>query len=218
MKTLDLTSVSPRTLKRWKAQGAPLGDDSRLRAWLLPDGGDIQSVNFETETKMLQLAVRMAQGRREMQRTPEAREYWHHIYPELTKDHPGRWGQVTSRGEAQVVRLALVFSLLDGGEHIALVHLKAAEAVWKYCSESARWAFMESRFSRNAQSILNALEQGPLSLAQISRDIFNKNVNRDQIADCIREIENETIIEKQTTGGRDATVISLRAQSEDPKP
>jgi len=34
MKTLDLTSVSPRTLKRWKAQGAPLGDDSRLRAWL----------------------------------------------------------------------------------------------------------------------------------------------------------------------------------------
>lgn len=31
---LNLTLVSPRTLKRWKAQGAPLEDDSRLRAWL----------------------------------------------------------------------------------------------------------------------------------------------------------------------------------------
>jgi len=188
------------------------------RTKLLPDGGDIQSVDFSTEIKMLQLAIRMAQGKGEMQRTPEAREYWHDIYPELTKDHPGRWGQVTSRGEAQVVRLALVYSLLDGGEHIALSHLKAAEAVWKYCSESARWAFMESRFSKNAQSILNALDQGPLSLAQISRDVFNKNVNRNQISDCIREIENEIIIEKQTTGGRDATVISLRTQPEDVNP
>lgn len=34
MKTLDLASVSPRTLKRWKAQGAPMADDFRLRAWL----------------------------------------------------------------------------------------------------------------------------------------------------------------------------------------
>lgn len=34
MKNLDLSTVSPRTIKRWKAAGAPLEDDSRLRAWL----------------------------------------------------------------------------------------------------------------------------------------------------------------------------------------
>ena len=185
------------------------------RTKLLPDGGDIQSVNFETETKMLQLAVRMAQARGEIQRTPEAREYWHHIYPELSKDHPGRWGQATSRGEAQVVRLALVYSLLDGGEHIALSHLKAAESVWNYCSESARWAFMESRFSRHAHSVLNALAQGPMTLSRISVDVFKGNVHRNEIEECIREIGNEITITKQPTGGRDATVISLRTPPEE---
>jgi hypothetical protein len=34
MKNLNLCEISPRTLKRWKAAGAPLEDDARLRTWL----------------------------------------------------------------------------------------------------------------------------------------------------------------------------------------
>jgi|GEM_PF-5283653 len=34
MKTLDLSSVSSKTITRWRAAGAPLANDSRLRAWL----------------------------------------------------------------------------------------------------------------------------------------------------------------------------------------
>lgn len=178
----------------------------------LPDGGLIESVDFSTEIKMLKQAVQLAHQRGQMKRTPEARDYWHAIYPTLTQDHPGRWGQVTSRAEAQVVRLALVFALLDGGEHIALSHLKAAEAVWNYCSASAQWAFMESRFTRPAVRILNSLEQGPLTLKQISCDVFQRHASTAEIEGCIREIESLLVITKQPTGGRDATVISLRAQ------
>ena len=161
---------------------------------------------------MLKQAVQLAHQRGQMKRTPEARDYWHAIYPTLTQDHPGRWGQVTSRAEAQVVRLALVFALLDGGEHIALSHLKAAEAVWDYCSASAQWAFMESRFTRPAVRILNSLEQGPLTLKQISCDVFQRHASTAEIEGYIREIESLLVITKQPTGGRDATVISLRAQ------
>ena len=182
------------------------------RTKLLPDGGDIQSVTFDTEIRLLRRAAQLARERGEMKRTSEAREYWHTIYPNLTKDHHGRWGQVTSRAEAQVVRLALIFSVLDGAEEIALAHLQAAEAVWNYCSESARWAFMESRFSRHAQGILNALGQGPLTLAQISREVFSNNASQNEIEECLREIESLITVEKKTTGGRDATVIALRVQ------
>ncbi|MCX6972269.1 MAG: DUF3987 domain-containing protein [Verrucomicrobia bacterium] len=187
------------------------------RTKLLPDGGSIKSVNFDTEIKMLKLATSHARTKGELAWSPEAKAYWRHIYGALTQDHPGRWGQVTSRGEAQVVRLSLLYALLDGGEQIGIEHLKAAESVWKYCSESARWAFMESRFSRHAQSILNALAQGPMSLTRISADVFKANVHRNEIEECIREIENEITITKQPTGGRDATVISLRAQQEEQK-
>lgn len=180
------------------------------RSKLLPDGGNIAEVSFEKEIIMVQECVRLAQQRGEMKRTDEAREYWHIIYPILTDDHPGRWGQVTSRGEAQVVRLALVFSLLDGGEHITLNHLKAAEAVWNYCSESARWAFTESRFSRPAQQVLTALEQGPLSLTDISRNVFSGNAPRTAIEGIIREIKELTAVEKLPTGGRNETRVSLR--------
>ena len=188
------------------------------RTKLLPDGGEIQSVDFSTEIKMLKQAVQLAHQRGQMKRTPEARDYWHAIYPTLTQDHPGRWGQVTSRAEAQVVRLALVFALLDGGEHIGLPHLKAAHAVWNYCSASAQWAFMESRFSRPAGRILNILEQGPLTLKQISCDVFQRHASTAEIEGYIREIESLLLITKQPTGGRDATIISLRAQpSETPQ-
>ena len=159
---------------------------------------------------MLRRAIRTARTKGEIKLSEEARRYWHEIYPDLTKDLPGRWGEVTSRAEAQVIRLALIYCLLDGKECIEVSHLQAAEALWNYCSESARWAFMEFQFSRNAQKLLAALENGPLTLAQISRDVFRGNLARGQIEAALREIEDRIIIETRATNGRDATVISLR--------
>ena len=77
---------------------------------------------------------------------------------------------------------------------------------------------MESRFSRHAQGILNALGQGPLTLAQISREVFSNNANRNEIEACIQEIETLITMEKHPTGGRDATVFSLRVQPPDSNP
>jgi len=182
------------------------------RTKLLPDGGNIGEVCFKEEIKWLQEAIKLAQGRGEMKRTPEARDYWHFIYPNLTADNPGRWGQVTSRGEAQVVRLSLVFALFDGGSHIALEHLKAAEAVWNYCNESARWAFMESRYSDGARKILAALQSGPKTLSDISK-VFNNNSTEALIQGYLSEIKDLITIETQETAGRWVTIIRLKEES-----
>jgi hypothetical protein len=180
------------------------------RTRLLPDGGEIQSEDFTKEIEALRIAIRSARNRGEIKLSEEARRYWHEIYLDLTKDLPGRWGEVTSRSEAQVLRLALIYCLLDGGECIQVSHLQAAEALWNYCSESARWAFVEFQFSRNAQKLLAALESGPLALAQISKDVFRGNLEQARIEAALHEIKDRTIIVRHATRGRDATVISLR--------
>ena len=49
---------------------------------------------------------------------PEAREIWKSIYSDLSEGHPGLFGAVTSRAEAQVVRLALIYALTDASPEI----------------------------------------------------------------------------------------------------
>ncbi|MGH8603344.1 MAG: DNA-primase RepB domain-containing protein, partial [Gammaproteobacteria bacterium] len=64
---------------------------------------------------------------------------WGAIYESLTEDRAGVLGAVTSRSEAQVLRLALLYSALDPhASMIEVQHLKAAVAVWQFCDESAR--------------------------------------------------------------------------------
>lgn len=182
------------------------------RSKVLPEGGAFDQMSFMEEREALDRVVSLAQTRGEMRRTPEAREYWRAIYPELTKEIKGRWGEVTSRGEAQVIRLALLYTLLDGEKEIGVVHLRAAKAMWEYCRESARWAFNESKFSRDAQRILNALEFEPRTLKQIS-DIFNHNLNQIEIREALKELQDYIEIGERKTPGRSVKVVSLKKQT-----
>jgi len=51
--------------------------------------------------------------------TPAARAIWQAVYPELSEGSGGLHGSVTARAEAQCIRLALVYALLDGVDHPA---------------------------------------------------------------------------------------------------
>ena len=48
-----------------------------------------------------------------MKRDEKARELWEEVYPELSDGQPGLVGDVTSRAEAQVLRLAALYAVLD---------------------------------------------------------------------------------------------------------
>jgi Protein of unknown function (DUF3987) len=72
--------------------------------------------------KDLAAAVRYAhecaQKKPEVRLSNKAADHWANVYPELTRDHPGILGAVTSRAEAQTLRLALTFALFDGADII----------------------------------------------------------------------------------------------------
>jgi len=180
------------------------------RTKLLPDGGEIEKVDFSEVIVSLQQAVRLARSCTEIKRSTEARECWHSIYPELTKELHGRWGEVTSRGEAQVVRLSLLFSLIEGCPQIEIAHLKAAEALWKYCRDSARWAFKDSTYSSNAQKLMNALEHsGGLTRTQITA-VFSNHIKAKELDAVIEEIDSLIDVTLMITGGAPAEFITLR--------
>ena len=64
-----------------------------------------------------------------------------------------------ARAEAQVIRLSLVYALLDGKDVIDTAHLKAAMAVWAYCDELATQIFGDSIGDPVADDILVALRR-----------------------------------------------------------
>ena len=106
------------------------------RSKLLPDGGFITSVDFQPLIKRLRDAYEFGRKAGEFRRDECAGRLWKDVYPKLSEGKPGLFGAVTSRGEAQVMRLAGLYAVLDRSQVIGVSHLRAALAAWKYCEDS----------------------------------------------------------------------------------
>lgn len=106
------------------------------RSKCLPEGGNIQDVNLNPLIQRLDKAIRYARTVGEMRRDDQARQIWWEVYPELSEGHPGLFGAVTSRAEAQVLRLSCIYALLDCSAVVRKEHLLAALGLWEYCEAS----------------------------------------------------------------------------------
>jgi hypothetical protein len=112
----------------------------------------------------------------EMHRDEEARVIWHAVYGDLSEGKPGMFGAITSRAECLVVRLSMVYAVLDHSSVIKAAHLKAALAVWRYCEDSVRFIFGDSLGDETADEILRQLRSRPDGMTRTEiRDHFQKN-------------------------------------------
>lgn len=138
------------------------------RSNVLPDGGCVPESEIEPLEARLRGAVRYAQslGECELRRDPFARELWHAMYTDLSEGKPGLLGAVISRAEAQVLRLACTYALLDQSQVIRGEHLLAAHAVWDYCEASARFIFGDALGDPLADELLSRLKQSPDGLTR----------------------------------------------------
>jgi len=152
------------------------------RSKILPEGGQLTEVDVASFVKRLKQAIKTAKGTGELKRDEGAKAIWHKVYGKLSEGATGLFGAVTSRAEAQVMRLACLYALLDGCSVIKSTHLKAALAVWEYCEASARHIWGDALGDPVADDILSALRGSPTghTRTQIS-DLFGRNRNKDQI-------------------------------------
>jgi hypothetical protein len=147
------------------------------RSKQLPEGGELDAVDFDSLTRRFQAAVEFARTvPEEMKRGNKARRLWLDVYPDLSEGKAGLLGAVTSRGEAQVMRIACIYALLDRSPFIRVEHLRAALALWKYCEASARYIFGDSLGDPVADELLKALRNNPKGLTRTEiRDLFAHN-------------------------------------------
>ena len=109
--------------------------------------------------------------------TDGAKQLWCEIYPVLSAGQPGLLGAITARAEAQTMRLALIYALLDGVGEIDRVHIQAGLAMWAYCEASARYIFGDLLGNKTADAILATLRRrapSGLTRSEIS-DVFGRN-------------------------------------------
>jgi DNA-binding MarR family transcriptional regulator len=100
------------------------------------------------------------------------------------------FGSVTGRAEAQVVRLSLIYALLDRSGVIRLQHMLAALAVWDYCEASARFVFADSLGDPDADRILAELRRVPEGLTRTEiRDLFQRHRSEVVISNALARLE-----------------------------
>jgi VirE N-terminal domain len=182
------------------------------RSKLLPDGGELHTANLAPLTRRLRQALDFARKAALIERSDAARDLWHERYPLLTADQPGLFGALTNRAEAQVMRLALIYALLDCSPQIDVVHLQAALAVWDFCHHSTRFLFGESLGDRAADRIQDELHcAGLRGLTRNDlREVFNRNLTSAKIEAALGLLHRQKLAhwskEPRAGGGRPAIV------------
>jgi hypothetical protein len=179
------------------------------RSKMLPDGGHMERVDVASLVRRLTDAVDFAKEVDEVRRDDEARELWHDVYPRLSAERPGLLGAMTSRAEAQVVRLSLLYALLDCSQTIRVEHLRAALALWGYCERSAAYTFGTALGDEVADTIARALRASRDGLTRTEiRDLFGRNKKGGEIDRALGVLLEHGLVwnEHVETQGRPAEV------------
>ncbi len=170
------------------------------RSKSLPDGGNLQDDDLEPIRAHVCEAVRFASSAGKIDRTPEARKLWHEVYPRLSRDRFGLLGSMTTRAEAQVLRLSVLYAALDMSSVVKVEHLKAALAIWDYSERSAEYVFGSSLDNRTADTLLAELRQAPevgLTRTEMLHNVFNKNKTAGEIAEALRLLHDNNLAHPQ---------------------
>jgi hypothetical protein len=120
-------------------------------------------------------------------------------------------GAITGRAEAQVIRLALVYALLDGGPEITGEHLQAALALWEYAEASARYIWGDALGDPIADEIWRVLRQagvGGKTRTELHH-LFGRHRSANEIGRALARLATAgkaAAVLRSDTGGRPAEV------------
>ena len=178
------------------------------RSKLLPEGGSLTDEDWQEVVAGLREAIRFGQVEGVLKRDTEARELWAEVYESLSEGRPGLCGAITSRAEAQVMRIAVIYAVLDCSTEIRVEHLRAALAVWNYCEVSAQYIFGDALGDETADAILAGLyaaESDGLSRTAI-RDLFKRHKSASDIERALSVLASLGLASRTNTptGGRSA--------------
>lgn len=180
------------------------------RSKVLPFGGTLGDDELRPLAQRLAATIGAAKNTRSVCMSKETRAVWSRVYPALSEGQPGLLGAITGRAEAHVVRLALIYALLDRSQAIEPAHLNAALAIWEYAEASARYIFGASLGDPVADEIVHFLRGGPKTRTEL-RDLFGRHRSGTQIGRALTLLKDlgRAQCEEIETGGRPAETWKL---------
>jgi hypothetical protein len=179
------------------------------RSKSLPEGGNLSDDSIAQLAELIAPAVAFGRKAGLLQRDKEAKELWATVYPGLSDVPSGMFGAATSRAEAQVLRLSMIYALLDCSTEIRKPHLEAALALWKYCWETAQWIFGAIIGDSLADSIRSALTTRSEGMTRSEiMDYFGRHKSSAEIRKALQQLYKEGVIRRdfRYTAGRRAEI------------
>lgn len=150
-----------------------------------------------------------ARTRGELTRDEETEVLWGSVYRKLAEVTPDLTGAIIARGAAQVLRLSLLYALLDEQEAqrpqtaIRAPHLLAALAVWDYCRESAYQIFGDAVGDPVADRLLRLIKTGPQTDTALYESLGKHNGDRhrkDRALQLLAQLDRVHEMQLETTG------------------
>lgn len=145
-------------------------------------------------------------------RTPAASRLWSELYERMAGDDgAGVVDALTARAEAQLVRLSLIYALMDCSRFIEVPHLESAWEVWRYCRWSAQHIFVGSGTGDpDIDRIAAVLRAGDdISGRDLDRMFFGRR-SAEELREKVVQLglAEERQGETSTKGGRPATLLT----------
>lgn len=172
------------------------------RKQLVPFPQPMDPICLNAIAQELANIIILARTRTNIGFTEDASRLWNESYANITEELPGQLGAITARAEAQVLRIAELYALLDEKETIDLTHLQAALAYWQYCSDSVKFLFGNSNIDPDVEKILQALASGKKTTTEL-HGLFSGHKNGDSLRNILQQLQmNGKIISHAEGGGK----------------
>jgi hypothetical protein len=126
----------------------------------------------------------------ELQWSKDGSAAWARFYRSSKDSGTGILGSIMARSMAHVLRLTMIYTILDRSTLMERKHLDAAIAFWEYCVRSARWIFRENTGNKLADRIFWKLRRRPAGLTreEIVTDVCSKNYSKTVIDQALSEL------------------------------
>jgi hypothetical protein len=193
------------------------------RSKLLPEGGRVDPEAWSGLRNDLAEALAFSRTVGEVARDAEARTIWREVYGPLSDGRPGLAGALLARAEAHVMRLALLYALMDRSPVIQAPHLMAALALWDYCERSVYFVFGDALGDPLADELLRLLRSNPQGLTRTDLSSYlGRNQTTARIGRALglllqHHLARREQQEQQETGGRPAERWFAAAKGRDGK-
>jgi len=184
------------------------------RSKCLASGGHLADENLVPLQQKFKAVVEYSSQVGEMGWDETAKKIWAKIYPSLSGGHPGFFGSMIGRAETQVIRLSLIYALLDSCPSVKPEHLFAALAFWDRVESSVRHIFGEKTGYPLADAILRLIRNTDgITQADISKS-FGKHQSAEMLEKALVFLQEAGQIqsERQETEGRTATMWRPRCE------